>query len=150
MKEEKIERLAQLLYSTMPQMRRDFVAPPHHKEEKLPRHAVFSLLILQKMKKVSMSELAQRLGVSNQQITRIVKELEENNALVRETDEKNRRQVNVSLSAEGKALAESYAKKAMDAFRNKLNVLEEDELDALAYHLEECIRLTQKTETRHP
>lgn len=41
MKEEKIEQLARLIYSAMPQLRRDYIAPPHKNDEKLPRHAIF-------------------------------------------------------------------------------------------------------------
>lgn len=146
LKEEKIEQLARLIYSAMPQLRRDYISPPHKNVEKLPRHAIFCLLILKKMKKISMSELADRLGVSNQQMTRIVNDLENRGALARQTDEKNRRQVNVSLLPNGENLARHYAKEAMDIFREKLSILSEDELDSLSYHLGECIRLIQKTE----
>lgn len=149
LKEEKIEKLAQLIYSAMPQLRRDYIAPPHKIDEKLPRHAIFCLLILKKMKKISMSELADRLGVSNQQMTRIVNDLEKRGALLRETDEKNRRQVNVSLLPDGEELAMYYAKQAMDIFREKFSGLNEDELDALSYHLKECFRLIQKTENKN-
>ncbi len=149
MKEEKIEKLARMVCSAMPQLRRDYIASPHGKnEEKLPRHAIFCLLILRKMNKISMSELAERLGVSNQQMTRIVSDLETRGALTRETDGNNRRQVNVSLLPEGVELAKFYSKRAMDGFRAKLGVLSEEELDDLFYHLSECIRLLQKAENK--
>ena len=131
LKEEKIEQLARLIYSAMPQLRRDYISPPHKNDEKLPRHAIFCLLILKKMKKISMSELGKR------------------GALLRETDEKNRRQVNVSLLPDGEELAMNYAKQAMDIFREKFSGLNEDELDALSYHLKECFRLIQKTENKN-
>ncbi len=146
MKEEKIDRLAKLIYSTIPQLRRDYVATPPAEEGKIPHHAMFTLLILQKYRKVSMSELANRLGVSNQQMTRIAGKMEEEGLIVRETNETNRRQVDVSMLPAGKELAEKYGMQAKEKLREKFGVLSEEELDELYLHLQAVIRLVQKTE----
>ena len=146
MKEEKINRLAHLIYSSVPGLRRDYVAMPHAEEGKIPHHAMFTLFILQKYKKVSMSELADRLGVSNQQMTRIAGKMEQEGLLARETNGSNRRQVDVYLLPDGEQLAKKCAQRSMDKMRKKFSVLSEEELDELLFHLQEAIRLVQKTE----
>ena len=93
-----------------------------------------------------MSELANRLGVSNQQMTRIAGKMEEGGLIVRETNETNRRQVDVSMLPAGKELAEKYGMQAKEKLREKFGVLSEEELDELYLHLQAVIRLVQKTE----
>ncbi len=146
MKEEKICQIAKLIYKTVPQLRKDYIAPAREADDKIPKHALFCLFILQSQGTLSMRDLASRLGVSSQQLTRIVGDLETNGFVARATDGSNRRLVNVHLTKQGEQIAAFHAERAMNNIKKKFGVLTEEELDAFLYHMRELIRLTQKTE----
>lgn len=145
MKEEKIDRLAKLIFSMMPVMRRDSIAPARGSENKLAPHAVFCLFILHKLKKTSMSSLAERLGVSNPQLTRIVNGLVQQGFASRETDAANRRQVFVNISPQGEREALKFIEIGRRHVASHFESLTEDEIDACIYHLSELLKILQKT-----
>lgn len=146
MKEEKIDQFITLVYATMPQLRTHYVKPHRGSTVKNPPHAVICLFILEKYEKISMGELADRMGVSNQQITRIIGQLEEDNCVRREVNGSNRRQVDVTLLEEGKSRAERYRELTLSMMRRRFSVLTENELDECCKLLTRLLNILEKIE----
>ena len=146
MEREKAERLAQLLFQTAPPFRRNYIRP-HDKPNPLPRlphHHMFCLMILRHSGQMNMGTLAEKLGVSNQQCTRIVGELEENGLAARAADEKNRRLVYVTPTEKGTQLLTVFYRHACEHIREQLGALPDEDVDELIAHLAGIIRILDK------
>ena len=147
MQNEQAERLAQLLFQAAPPFRRNYIKPPPETIEgfpRIPHHHVFCLLILKKSGRESMGVLAEKLGVSNQQCTRIVGELEENGLAARAADEKNRRLVYVTPTEKGTQLLTVFYRHACEHIREQLGALPDEDVDELIAHLAGIIRILDK------
>lgn len=86
---------------------------------------------------VSMSSLASSLGVSNQQATRIVDDLEGYNFVMRKKDETNKRVVLVYITNTGEEYFKDIFKSLHTLGIKIFSELENDVLDKLYYHLKE-------------
>lgn len=139
MQNEQAERLVQLLFQAAPPFRRNYIKPsPPEKIDgfpRLPHHHVFCLLILKKSGRESMGVLAEKLGVSNQQCTRIVGELVGGGLAERVFDEANRRAVFVAPTPKGNELLGRYYRLACDHIAERLAPLSDEDVDALIEHL---------------
>ena len=148
MQNEQAERLAQLLFQAAPPFRRNYIKPsPPEKIDgfpRIPHHHVFCLLILKKSGRESMGVLAEKLGVSNQQCTRIVGELEENGLAARAADEKNRRLVYVTPTEKGTQLLTVFYRHACEHIREQLGALPDEDVDELIAHLAGIVRILDK------
>ena len=147
MQNEQAERLVQLLFQAAPPFRRNYIKPPPEKIDgfpRIPHHHVFCLLILKKSGRESMGALAEKLGVSNQQCTRIVGELEENGLAARAADEKNRRLVYVTATEKGTQLLTVFYRHACEHIREQLDALPDEDVDELIAHLAGIIRILDK------
>lgn len=147
MQNEQAERLVQLLFQAAPPFRRNYIKPPPEKIDgfpRIPHHHVFCLLILKKSGRESMGVLAEKLGVSNQQCTRIVGELEENGLAARAADEKNRRLVYVTPTEKGTQLLTVFYRHACEHIREQLGALPDEDVDELIAHLAGIIRILDK------
>lgn len=147
MQNEQAERLVQLLFQAAPPFRRNYIKPPPETIEgfpRIPHHHVFCLLILKKSGRESMGALAEKLGVSNQQCTRIVGELEENGLAARAADEKNRRLVYVTPTEKGTQLLTVFYRQACEHIREQLGALPDEDVDELIAHLAGIIRILDK------
>ena len=137
MEREKAERLAQLLFQTAPPFRRNYIRP-HDKPNPLPRlphHHMFCLMILRHSGQMNMGTLAEKLGVSSQQCTRIVGELVGGGLAERVFDEANRRAVFVAPTPKGNELLCHYYRLACDHIAERLAPLSDEDVDALIEHL---------------
>lgn len=147
MQNEQAERLVQLLFQAAPPFRRNYIKPPPETIEgfpRIPHHHVFCLLILKKSGRESMGALAEKLGVSNQQCTRIVGELEENGLAARAADEKNRRLVYVTPTEKGTQLLTVFYRHACEHIREQLGALPDEDVDELIAHLAGIVRILDK------
>ena len=129
--------LAQLIVAVYPNVRRVFRHLVSLKDAPISMTQLTCLSIIEKQGKLTMSALAKRLSMSNQQLTKVVDTLEDFGLVVRNVDDANHRQIFVQASQKGKDLITSLKaeidRKLSFALRNK----EENEIDnlyqALAY-----------------
>ena len=148
MQREKAETLAKLFFRTAPPFRRNYIKPPKLPDgpPRLPHHHMFCLIILMKSERESMGSLAEKLGVSNQQITRIVGELVGGGLAERSADEKNRRIVCVSVTDKGKELLSQLYRHACEHIGKQLAALSDEDADELIAHLSGIIKILDKLE----
>ncbi len=151
MQREQAEKLVQLFFQTAPPFRRNYIRPAERPEgaphlPRLPHHHLFCLLILQKNGQTNMSALAERLGVSGQQCTRIVGELVGGGLAERSADEKNRRIVCVSVTDKGKELLSQLYRHACEHIGKQLAALSDEDADELIAHLSGIIKILDKLE----
>lgn len=135
MKEEKIRLLIREMMSLAPGYRKNFMQNSQDSEFKLSPHQVFCLAIILRDEEISMGELAEKLGVSNQQLTRIVDTLVDRNCVERFTDPKNRRVVKAKVNEEGKNIFMQFAEEKRKLTQKALEVLTEEELDSCLFHI---------------
>lgn len=116
-------------------------------ESALSHHRIFCLLYLNEIRSTSMSELARKAGVSNQQLTRIVNELEEAGCVERSAGEKNRRQVFVNITDKGDEETETYRRSAHEYMKQKFTAFSVSELEDFYGHLTALISYWKKFES---
>ena len=91
-----------------------------------------------------MTALAEKLGVSSQQMTRIVTELVDEGLAERSQDGANRRLINISLTPKGEEELARFFELGFRHIEAHLSPLSDEELDALIYHMSAVVALTQK------
>lgn len=148
MQREKAETLAKLFFRTAPPFRRNYIKPPKLLDgpPRLPHHHMFCLIILMKSERESMGSLAEKLGVSNQQLTRIVGELVNEGLAERVFDESNRRAVFVCITHKGRKLLEIHYRLVCKHIEQNFAGLNDADTDALIYHLSEISKILEKAE----
>ena len=145
MKEDKIVQLTHLLFRFAPEFRRDYSMPVKFAAEKrMPHHMLFCLMILKRHGEESMSSLADKLGVSNQQMTRIVNAMVGDGYAVRRYDDQNRRQIFVSITQKGADTVLRYFRLGQEHIRKHLSQLSEEDVDAFIFHLEGIKKILEK------
>ncbi|NLZ25487.1 MAG: MarR family transcriptional regulator [Clostridiales bacterium] len=97
------------------------------------------LLILNGTQSLNMSALAEKVGCSNQQLTKLVNEIEKLSLVKRRIDNANRRNVLVALTEKGKKFLSDCKKKLLDAITPKFENFSDDEINAL-YNAAETIK----------
>ena len=102
-KQAKIKIFIRELMQFAPSFRKNFTTPPVTiLKAKLSPHQFFCLINIYKHGPISMDDLALKLGVSNQQLTRIVDGLVEQKMTRRIQDKTNRRIIQAEISEIGK------------------------------------------------
>lgn len=144
---EQAERLVRLIFRTAPPFRKNYIRQPEqaHGLPRIPHHHLFCLIILNRGEKETMRSLAEKMGVSVQQLTRIVGELAEGGFAVRTQSEENRRLTLVSATEKGRALLMQFYRAACEHVREHFGALTDSETDSLIFHLEEVVKLLDKT-----
>lgn len=93
--------LAQLIVAVYPNIRRIFRHLVSLKDTPISMTQLTCLSIIEREHKLTMSALAKRLSMSNQQLTKVVDTLEDFGLVVRSVDEDNHRQIFVQTSPKG-------------------------------------------------
>ena len=78
---------------------------------------------------------ARKMGVSSQQMTRVVNDLENLGCAKRYIDENNRRHVLVKITEEGERTLDAQFKAAYDYMAHKFEIFSDEELDECLCHL---------------
>lgn len=86
---------------------------------------------------MSMSKLAERLGLDNSTISRIIQHMEKQNWVTRIPSMRDRRVINVSLTPTGKQVHSRLNKTLETELRPLIESLEMDRQESLEQHLEE-------------
>lgn len=144
MKEEKIKLLIKEGMSFAPNFRKNFGSPFSFCNIKFSPHQIFCLKILWTHSNLSMSELAAKLGVVSQQLTKIVDTLAENNLVERYTDPANRRVVQVKLSKHGEEILTQIESSVTAQLSTTLSNLTEEEIDDCLMHVKEIKKILSK------
>ena len=115
--------LANLIVAVYPNVRKVFRHLVSLKDAPISMTQLTCLSIIEKQGKLTMSALAKRLSMSNQQLTKVVDTLESFDLVVRNVDEDNHRQIFVQASPKGNELIASLSaeidRKLTFALRNK-------------------------------
>jgi DNA-binding MarR family transcriptional regulator len=95
---------------------------------------------------ISMTELAQHLRISKQQLTPLIRKLEEKDYVIKEQDATDRRVVILMLTEKGKDIVKKRWEEIYRLFCDKLGKLSEDDLMDLDYAITKMIRIMGKLE----
>ena len=101
---EKISQMTDLAFNLYPTIRKSFRSLVALKSLPLSTTQLACLNTIDTMQKCTMSALAKKLQMSNQQLTKVVDALVDMGAVERSYNEKNRRQILVYASEKGKKL----------------------------------------------
>jgi DNA-binding MarR family transcriptional regulator len=93
-----------------------------------------------------MTELAQHLRISKQQLTPLIRKLEEKDYVVKMQDSTDRRVVILMLTEKGKDIVKKRWEEIYHLFCDKLGKLSEDDLIDLDYVITKMIRIMGKLE----
>ena len=96
---------------------------------------------------LTMSELAEELDITKQQLTKLVNDLEEKELVRRIHDSKNRRQVYIRITERGAQMLADLKNRMMDSTVNVLSSYTEDELAELDECLVKLGKLLEKFNT---
>ena len=108
------------------------------KEMKLTSHAFNALWILDRPQDspVTMTALAEQMGISSQQLTKLINELEGRALVVRSHDRKNRRLVHVEITQAGRDFLQEHVGRISAELARRLDVLSENDRHRLAASIE--------------
>ena len=106
--------------------------------------AGFQVLFILSMPEYTMSFLADEMGITKQQLTKLVNDLEAMGLVKRIHDERNRRQVYVTLTDDGRNEFEEIKQAMLECTVAGLKDFSEDELEQLGDCLERLIPLLEK------
>ena len=110
---------------------------PVHRAEMTPEQ-YWLLRLLRRKGALSISELAEKLGVTSSSITTACKRLEKAGLVMRERQSDDERMVRVTLTEQGIARVEAWQEQRRELLAHLLAPLAQDEQDALQ-RLLECI-----------
>jgi len=149
-KQEKIDVFAREAMKLAPNFRKNFTTPPVSLKTKLSPHQFFCLMHIYKHGPISMGDLAIKLGVSNQQLTRIMDGLVKQKMVERFQFQTNRRMIQTRISEEGKAALREIHLSIQENTRQALQVLSEEELDQCIFHIRALATILAKAELIQP
>ncbi|AMV60393.1 Transcriptional regulator, Mar family [Pediococcus damnosus] len=93
---------------------------------------------------ITMTQLAQSVGITRPQLTRIVNTLEERGLVHRHHNEKNRRVINVQQTQKGKRIIKKHMELIQSRIQRLVGSLDANDQEALIHHLKESTRLIEK------
>ena len=105
---------------------------------------VLFILSMHEYPQPTMSFLAEEMGITKQQLTKLVNDLEAMGMVKRIHDERNRRQVYVTLTDDGRNEFEEIKQAMLECTVAGLKDFSEDELEQLGDCLERLIPLLEK------
>lgn len=105
---------------------------------------VLFILSMPEYPQPTMSFLAEEMGITKQQLTKLVNDLEAMGLVKRIHDERNRRQVYVTLTDDGRNEFEEITQAMLECTVAGLKDFSEDELEQLGDCLERLIPLLEK------
>jgi DNA-binding MarR family transcriptional regulator len=136
-------RLLPLIYNKM--------STPVAKNSPVPKpsdltHLQFHILeeLFQIQDGVSMTQLAQRIRISKQQLTPLMRKLEEKGYVIKVKDTADRRSVRIMLTEKGKQTVRLRWDEFHHVFCERIRQLSEDDLFDLEYSINKIIRIMSK------
>lgn len=112
---------------------------------------LMTMMLIYSHSGITMSELAEAVGISNAQLSRTVSKLEERGLVERRHNEQNRRIVNVYQTETGRKMADEQMDIVRENLRARLAKLSTDERDELNEHFLASMSLLAKAGiVKHP
>lgn len=111
----------------------------HQQNQIRANSAAFHLLIRLKQPDrpcPTMSEMAGELGITKQQLTKLVNDLEEKHLVTRQHDCKNRRQVYLNITPEGDSIMAQLRDAMLNCTISRLSVYSQEELE----EMDDCLK----------
>lgn len=112
------------------------IAPPHFQIMKL----------LEEAGTLHVAEIGERLQIARPQMTHLIDRLVELDIVERETNEEDRRMLNIRLKDKGKSIIKARDKQVINATRETLSSLTDDELKQLSMSLNNIKDIFSKLE----
>lgn len=144
-KDEKIKELIDILLKLKPSFQKNIgknrMAEALKSGIKLATNQQLCMNIIHDNNGIFMSSLADKMGVSNQQNTRIVSDLEEYNFVRRERDPNNKRTILAYETEIGRQYYHDLFEAMNKAAKEMFSELDDDILDELLYHFKEILKL---------
>ena len=108
------------------------------KEMKLTSHTFNALWILDRPQDslMTMTALAEQMGISSQQLTKLINELEGRSLVARSHDRKNRRLVHVEITQTGRDFLQEHVGRISAELARRLAVLSEKDQQRLTASIE--------------
>ena len=126
-----VSELANLIFAYYPKLRKMYRNLVSIKDIPLSMTQLTCLYIINHSDGLSMSELANDLNMSNQQLTKVVDALVEFEMVHRVCDEKNRRKFYTSIAPKGRELLQSLKEEVDKKLGYVLRKKSDDEIDKL-------------------
>lgn len=126
-----VQELAELIFSYYPAVRKTFRDLVSLKDVPISMTQLTCLTILSKNGKMTMTELAKKLTMSNQQLTKVVDALVDFDMAQRAVDPTNRRKIYVVTTAKGNETLIALKNELDRKLGHYLNSLPEQEVDKL-------------------
>ncbi len=106
-------------------------------------HPFYALTLLNSLEETPpiMSQLAKDLGITKQQLSKLINDLEEKGLVHREHDKKNRRQVYLTITPEGKFVINQLKAALISSTAQGMTIYNADELARLKDCLDDLSRL---------
>lgn len=140
------EKVVEAVFQLIPALDRCFVRPVEQKFRLFLSSMQVSVLIILKRRQetVSMSEVAAELVMSKQQLTPLIDKLVLQGFVRREADKLDRRLVRIGITAEGLQALEDIKKGTLDILADKIQVLDEQDMDKLVKLINELQKIIKK------
>lgn len=135
---------AETLFHLIPLLDKKFVRPVAQHFKPQLTQIQFHVLAIVREKKATMTELANEILLSKQQMTPIIDKLVTEDLVQREYDALDRRIIRISITAAGLQLCEQAKKQALIVIQNQLECLDESDLVALDNVIREFSRIAHK------
>lgn len=92
-------------------------------------------------KEISARDIVSNLHVDKSYLSRVLKKLESKSLIKRERSSDDSRRTLISLTGNGKMLAESLIAESNHQIEKNITGISDDDLDKLSYHLEQIIKI---------
>jgi DNA-binding MarR family transcriptional regulator len=100
---------------------------------KLPHFEI--MMLLKEEGTLHVAEIGERLQIAKAQMTYLIDKLVDLNMVERHTDETDRRTINVTLTDKARTFLEIHENKIVNAVRDYISCLEDEELEELSHAL---------------
>lgn len=93
------------------------------------------MTVLKEEGTLHVAEIGEKLQIAKAQMTHLIDKLVDLNMVERNTDEADRRTINITLTDKGKTFLEIHENNITNAVREYISCLEDEELEALSHSL---------------
>lgn len=139
-----LENVTEDLLTLLGYIRDTFFRPAEQITRTRLSHAQFHAISILALKgSLSMSELANEMKISKQQLTPLICKLIDNQMVVRETEEMDRRIVRIEITKQGMEMIKEVKAEIKQAIKGKLSTLPDSDLKELDHLLKRSREILQ-------
>jgi MarR family transcriptional regulator, organic hydroperoxide resistance regulator len=150
-KPEKLDGIVDNMLMLVPAFYRNLMSGANAKSRSNPVNTELRILfILNEIGIMQSSELGRKLGITKSNVTPLVDKLIEKGYTIRMPDERDRRVINISLTAKGKRFVASKRRIFANQIKVNLATLSGDELNALYSSVETFRDIISRIGESHP